>query len=534
VTTAALVGVIVYAAALTGVLVVLIRHARRAAVLVPVAVGLCLRFLVMVAAHVASITHGDHGFFFLDDQGYDEIGRRLAEAWRAGDFVDITSYQYVGSYAFGYEAFVGAIYFLTGPEVIAIKLANVVLGTAVVLMGSMVASRLFGEVAGRRTAWLVALCPTLVWWSATMLKEALAAFLLLAVLVQVLRFWQPLALVLALAALAALGVTRITAAIAVAIAVVLGLGVAAFRRRHAVSWASLAFAGGAMILVAGLGLVALSGGNVVAFVDQYATTVKRDTHLYGTGDLLVAPVDFLKTLVAPYPWVFDGDSRTWYRALYPGMWFWYVLLPLVAVGTWRLRRQVDALLIVVPIAFVLLLNAFVLGFAFRQRSTVEPLMLLLVAVGFTSWRQFANLGAFSLLVMAAFASLQSRSMVIGTSIGVGAATLGALGIRLSSKPQGILLRQPSRLEDAAVELREPSLRVPLEFVFRRVNALQRAAPVPTRVYWLARTERLFEGVRRQAASIAEPRPLRMPIASRIPQRLARRFWPRPRGLRNRE
>jgi 4-amino-4-deoxy-L-arabinose transferase-like glycosyltransferase len=454
--------------------VVLIGRARRAAVLFPVAVGLGLRLVVMVVAHLVSVAHGNHGFFFVDDYGYDEVGRRIAEAWRAGDFIDVTSDQYAGSFAFGYQAFVGAIYFLAGPHIIAIKLGNVLLGTAIVLMAALLASRLFGGTAGRRTAWLVALCPTLVWWSATMLKEALVAFLLLAVLVEVLRFWHSRALLLAFAALAGLGITRITAAIAATIAVALGLGVAALRRRRAVSWPSLAFAVGAAIVVIGLGLIALGRGNVLAVIEQYAITVRRDTSLYGTGHLLLGPADFLKTLVAPYPWAFGAASRTWYRALYPGMWTWYVLLPLVAVGTWRLRRQVDALLVVVPIAFVLVLNAFVLGLAFRQRSTVEPLMLLLAAVGFTSWRQFASLGALGLLVVAAFASVQSRSIVIGTSIAVGAAILGGLALRLSAEPLAISVGRPNRLEDAVLALRLPSLQASFGTVVARGNALQHA------------------------------------------------------------
>jgi hypothetical protein len=530
--TAALVGMAVYAAALTGVAVLLIRRAHRAAVLFPVAVGLGLRLVMMVAAHAASVAHGDHGFFFLDDYGYDEIGRRLAEEWRAGHFIDIASQEYAGSYAFGYQAFVGAIYFVTGPQVIAIKLANVLLGTAVVLLAALVASCMFGDAAGRRTAWLVALCPTLVWWSATMLKEALIAFLLLVVIVQVFRLWHPRALLLVLAALAGLGITRITAAIAAAIAVVLGLGLAALLRRRAVSWPSLAFAAGAAIVMIGLGLVVLSRGNVIAVVEQYANTVKQNTRLYGTGHLLLAPVDFLKTLVAPYPWAFGEDSRTWYQALYPGMWTWYVLLPLVAVGAWRVRRQVDALLVVVPIAFVLVVNAFVLGLAFRQRSTVEPLMLLLTAVGFTSWRQFARFGAIGLLVVAVFASLQSRSIVIGTSITVGAAMLAGISVRLSAEPQGIAFR-PSRLEDAVLALRLPSLRASLETVLARLNTLQGTVPTPSRVRWLARTQRLFEGVRGQVAAAAAPRPLQLPLARRSLRR-ARPFSHSSRGPRKRE
>jgi hypothetical protein len=455
---AAVVGIAAYAAALTGAAVLLLRRAHTEAVLVPVAVGLGLRLAVMVTAHVASVVHGDHGFFFLDDRGYDEIGRRLADAWRAGRLPDITSVQYAGSYAFGFEGFVGAIYFVAGPHVVAIKLANVLLGTAAVLLAARVASLLFGDTAGRRTAWLVALSPTLVWWSATMLKEAIAAFLLLAVLLEVLQLWQPRALILALAAMAALGITRITAAIAVAIAVVVGLGVAAIRMRRAVSWPALAFAAGAAIVAVGLGVAALSRGNMASIVNQYAHTAGSVTRVYGTGHPLFVPVDLLKTLVAPYPWVFGRASWTWYRALYPGMWVWYVLLPLAAVGIWRLRRQLDALLVVLPIGVVLVIDAFLLGFAFRQRSTVEPVILTLVAVGFTSWHQFARLGALSLFLAAVFATVQSGSVVVGALIAAVAAMLAWLAVALPSRSQAVCVGRPSRLEEIVVALRPPTRR----------------------------------------------------------------------------
>src|SRR5262245_61029605 len=65
---------------------------------------------------------------------------------------------------------------LGAPNSTAFRLMNAALGTAVALLSMDVARRLFSPRAGLVAGLVVALWPTLVFWSATMLRDTLASF----------------------------------------------------------------------------------------------------------------------------------------------------------------------------------------------------------------------------------------------------------------------------------------------------------------------------------------------------------------------
>jgi hypothetical protein len=219
-------------------------------------------------------------------------------------------------------------------------------------------------------------------------------------------------------------------------------------------------AGGALALVL-VTIVAVGRGDPIAVLAQFEFSVRHITRFYGTGNPVAVPLDVARTLAAPHPWVFDAASHTWDRALYPGMWLWYALLPTAAFGAWRLRRTLDAVLVAAPIAVVLILNAFLVGPAFRQRSTIEPLVLVLVIAGFTSWRRFGLLAAGRLLLLAAASALvQSRMPLVAALIALVALALAASLRALSPRERGLDVSGTGRLEASVVALRLPSARRP--------------------------------------------------------------------------
>ena len=114
---------------------------------------------------------------------------------------------------------------------------------------------------------------------------------------------------------------------------------------------------------------------------------------------------FLRALLGPYPWSFGPTSDTIYRALYPGMLVWILMVPAMALGCWELLRRgpwAARGLVVSALAF-LYLYATVFqdeGF-FRQRYTVE---LPLLVVGLYAFHRYPHRTAIGTAVGACVAA----------------------------------------------------------------------------------------------------------------------------------
>jgi hypothetical protein len=449
-------GIAVYAGLLGGSLWVLFRQSHTSDLVAPISVALLLRLTVMVATQLYSVHRGDHGFFYLDDQGYDHTGQLIAQQWRHGRFVNPETA--AGSLQFGYQAFVGAIYTLVGGHVIAAKLVNVLLGTASVLLAAKLAGHVVGSGAKRPVAWLVAVWPTLLWWSSMMLKESLVGFLLLATLVAALHLYRLRGLSAAAVALAVLSITRVTAAVAVVVTLGVGLSLAAVRRRSEVDWRAIAgLVTGALACLLVL-VTAVGRGDPQAVWNDYGLhTLHQVTQERLTG----VPRDVAHTLVVVRPPGFTVSSVQ-ALVLYPGAWLWYAqwyaLLPMAVLGGLRLRRHLDGLLLALPIAVLLALTAYFVGVTFRQRSGVEPLIIVLIVVGFTSWERLAYVASAGLLVAAVSAMFLAHTQLAAALIATGAIALAALSRALPSDERGIRIKQTSSLESCVVSVKFPTLR----------------------------------------------------------------------------
>jgi hypothetical protein len=453
---AAAAGIAVYAGLLAGSLWLLFRQSRASGLVAPILVALILRLTVMVATHFISIHRGDHGFFYLDDQGYDRVGWEIAKQWRDGSFVSPETA--AGSIQFGYQALVGSIYTLVGGHVIAAKLVNVLLGTAIVLLAAKLAGHVVGSAAEGPVAWLVAVWPTLLWWSSMMLKESLIGFLLLATLVASLHLYKLRGLSAAALALVGLSITRVSAAVAVVVTLGVGLGLAAIRRRSEVDWRAIAgLVSGALACVLVLFTV-IGYGDPQAIWSKY---VLHTLHQVTQTRLAGVPHDVAQTLVVVRPPGFTVSSVQ-ALALYPGAWLWYAqwyaLLAMAVLGAWRLRRHLDGLLLALPIVVLLALTAYFVGVTFRQRSNIEPLIIVLVVVGFTSWERLAYVASAGLLAAAATAMFLAHARLAAALIAGGAIGLAALSRVLPSDDRGLHISQTSCLESCVVGVRFPTLR----------------------------------------------------------------------------
>lgn len=432
-----LVGVPVFVALLALGLHAIWLRAARHDLLKPVLVGLALRLTITVAVHVASLLGGGGGFYYHDDARYDGVARTISGAWLDGHLIDPGAYDYAGSATFGYPLVVAVVYTLVGQEALAAKLVNVLLSTAVVLVTGLLARRLLGERAKTAAAWLVALAPTLVWWSAPLLKEPLVTLLftwgLLAAL-SLPRFASLLSLGMAIVGLV---LTRLQAAAVLAGTIAI-LGLVAASREHR-RWAAQFVAAGGVLL--GAAAIGLSGHGPGRLVEDLRANGASMLDVYGSSSL---SADVGRSLLGPFPWVFDATATTWNMALYPGVWLLYALCPTIAAGLWRLRARpfVLAYLLLPVVAFVVI-NSIFAGVAFRQRVTVEPLLLLLALAGADTWRAVARRGAVATGAVAPIALVHTGSAVAALAIAVGAAGLWRLARRLPATPNDYLAGLPA-------------------------------------------------------------------------------------------
>jgi hypothetical protein len=416
--------------AVGAVCVATLRRARRLGLMAPLLVGFGLRLVVMLIAHVASLSLGDHGLLVVDDQTYLNGGTLVSELWRGGHTSGITQPDVLGTYQFGYQLFLATLFTLATPSVLLGKLMNVLMGAITIVLVGMLGERLLGERARLRAAWIAALAPNLVWWSAPLLKEAIATMLMVLGLLAITYLPRPRALALLGGVLAVFLFLRGPAALALVAGALLAVAVAG--RRIERRWLSrpLVFsagliAGGAVVVVA-----VVSRGNLSGLYHQYQFVVHNMIHEYQGGNPARIPYDAIKSLVTPIPWVFDRNTENWDRALFPGVWLLMCALPLAALGAWRLRRRPEAWALLGTAATALTINSFTSGFVFRQRSMLEPIVLLLALAGARSWRMAARCAAATLVVVAAGAGVQSRSPLVVAAIAAGAAALALASRRL--------------------------------------------------------------------------------------------------------
>ncbi len=426
-------GIAAYAAILTCLGLMLCTRARDAGILRPVLVGAGARLAIVLVAHFVSIALGQHGFFYLDDQGYLNLGRALAHAWAHGHFPDPTGVDYVKSSAIGYPLLVAFVVFLVGKHVLAVALLNVLLGAASVYLLGRIAEAWWGHEAGVRAAWLLALLPTAVWWSATALKDNFAMLLVLSALDGVARQRRAPSGVRVVVPLIVLTTVRVTDAIAVAV----GIGAARLvvvlrtRSRSRRSFVRSAGMTGAVLLVA---LLIASAGHPFSLIHGWLhglTTVRTS---YGVGGAAAVPGNVARSFIAPYPWVFTHVTFGWNLPLYPGSWWLIMLYPTALRGLWLLRERRDLFMLLVgTIALFMALNAYALGLFFRQRSSIEPLFLLLVVAGATSWVSVIRGGALALVLLAPFTLAQSKGLLVPGLVLLAAGAVWALAGRAPGK-----------------------------------------------------------------------------------------------------
>ncbi|HYW07837.1 MAG TPA: hypothetical protein VE913_12835 [Longimicrobium sp.] len=135
-----------------------------------------VRAPLMVAFGVRAFAALVHAYVFpLPGAGLDAVGfENYGYEWSRGSWNSL-----VGSFRTGallYSWIIALLYWLTDRSPLMIQTVNVFLGTLVVYNVFLITRLLWGEVPARRAAWVAALFPTLILFSAITLRELMVGY----------------------------------------------------------------------------------------------------------------------------------------------------------------------------------------------------------------------------------------------------------------------------------------------------------------------------------------------------------------------
>lgn len=351
----------------------------------------------VITVLVVQAVHGN--FLFMDDQGYDQIGWSLAQAWSRHTFPSPASYAYAGTLSYLYYVLVAMVYFVVGHHWVVLKVVTALLSALSVPAAAAVGDALGGRRLAVRAAWLAALYPNAIFWGTTGLKDGPLTALLLAMAAIALR---PLTMRRLAAATALVAIAFMSRPVLALVCLVMLVVPVVQLLQGRLRGHGPAVPAGTRITVLFVGLPALVLVSVLLagrYLHLLKSTLAGDASLSVGGGPVTASFtpsasSMLRSLLGPFPWAYNPTTDTVYRALYPGMIVWILLLPAVAFGCWDLirRGRWAAKGVVVSALVYLYLYGVVFqnqGF-FRQRYTVEILLLVVGLYAFARRPQLAR------------------------------------------------------------------------------------------------------------------------------------------------
>lgn len=317
-------------------------------------------------------------------------------AWVRDEVPQPFAYKFANSTQVGYFALVGSMYAAFGEYQVLPILVNCIVGGLCAYPAYLVASRMAGRRAGRGAAILVTFFPSLVLWSALLVRDALVLFLLLWIvsLAQSLlaRFRLRTALWL-VACLLLLATLRSYLLAVMGAALLVALLVASVRHPGRAIGTALVCGAAVVGVVKGSGL----GTDYLGDASLYSLAQQRrynamtgdgaialDGHDLSTplGALSYLPVGLAWFLLSPFPWQFAGRQAI----AAPEMIVWYACVPLVVIGAayGLRRRRRQALAPLVAGLLITVLYSLVegnVGIIFRHRAQALVLLLPFAAAG---------------------------------------------------------------------------------------------------------------------------------------------------------
>lgn len=362
-------------------------------------IGLVLRIAFGLLVYIFEL----QGFFGADANTYHTLGSRLYEIW----FQNIPSNDPFSQTAlsmslpgWGMNWICGAIYSITGPNMLASQFFCAVIGAATAPMLYGCALKIFNNRnVAKYSAFFVAVFPACVIWSAQLLKDGLIIFLLVLVMTMVLKLQEKLdyfSIIVLILALFGITSLRFYIFYVVAVAVIGSFVVGSSKNQQTIIKRLVA------CLLVGIGLAYLGGfQNVSDNIEKFGNLEKiqkgrkwsakvsdsgygEDTDVSTTGGAIEAlPVGFSYLMFAPFPWQATNLRQA---IAVPETLLWWASMPLLIVGIGytlknRLRSSIAIILFTVLLTLIYSITQSNVGTAYRQRTQIQVFLFMFVAVG---------------------------------------------------------------------------------------------------------------------------------------------------------
>ncbi len=354
--------------------------------------GFAIRLLVSGVLHA-----GGWWGYMGGDEGTFHSNGLVFNAYLEGTYRYPLNPKFLDSPEVGFFYLVGGLYHVYGVEKLFPLLLTCGVGASLVYPVHAIASRWGGRMAGRRAALLVAFFPSLVLWSALMVRDSLALFFLATTILAAdrlrlrLGFRWGVVLLVSLFALSTLR-TYIFLIVAAAVAGSFVLG----RRTVGKSVITGVVAMLALVLViraTGIGRAELEKADLekMAMLRQYNALGPSEAGSLGadvdistpTAAVTYLPIGMAYFLLSPLPWQIGSPRQV---MAIPDLLVWYAMLPAVIRGlAWLLRRRPRSVLaLLLAVAGITVLYSLVegnIGIIFRHRAQIIVPLTAVAGVG---------------------------------------------------------------------------------------------------------------------------------------------------------
>lgn len=366
--------------------------------------GLALRAFVAFA-----LRYTDYHFVIAPDELTFHTNGEMFRLWVHGWVPVPISPQHLGSWQVGYFYLVGGIYTVLGVEVAFPLLLNCLIGAATAWPVFAVAKDLKGRRAARLAAAIATFFPSLVLWSALLIRDTIVVAVLICLVLAVMRLTRGITLGRLLAftgLLLALGTLRQYLFLMVALSAAAGLLFGRSKQGGRTLVAGLV----GIVLLAGLMKATGLGGMEMeraslgalnqqrqfnAMVADAATSLRPEVDISTPSRALYyLPVGLLYFLFSPFPWQVLSLKQ---GIALPDVLLFYYLFPKMVRGlVWlvrnRLRESSTLILMTVTISTLYALVEGNVGIIFRHRAQVLLPLIIFAAVGITLRREALEAG----------------------------------------------------------------------------------------------------------------------------------------------
>jgi 4-amino-4-deoxy-L-arabinose transferase-like glycosyltransferase len=341
--------------------------------------------------------------FWGDSSTYDYGGYLLSLKWSGQAFVVPDVVMAVSGYGFQY--FVGAIYFVVGRNQLLVQFLNGTIGGLSVFVIYGIAKHLFDAKAARWAALFMAFFPQMIFWSCAMYKDPSILLCIALCMYAVLKLRERFTLrhiALFVASSLALMTLRFYIFYMVAFAT---LGTFLFAQRRGLFGSLLAQ--GALVAVF---FGAITFGVRTETIEQQTSyfdfdklqTARMGQTMLGksafageidvstpTGALTALPIGLAYLLFAPFPWAITGIRQV---LTLPETLVWYALMPSLLRGLRHtVRERLRAALPILVFAMILTAAYAIfqsnVGTAYRQRTQVTMFFFILMGAGIEEKRR---------------------------------------------------------------------------------------------------------------------------------------------------